>query len=194
MSFEYADKVNHFLKKLDFVGALEVAEDGLCGQHQSPFHSILGRTFTNSLESFSTWIAEFIEDCPAEIEPAAIYFEMNEFDIYTDLWYISACLFSKDRIGSSDLDWLGDFNLSTEDKIYILTGFEDIQIAFEDFCGTEHHVALDWCEQIVICRFMEFVRSTHLYGAINGLRWSKTKVYFRKQENDFVLMSEVVES
>jgi hypothetical protein len=52
--------------------------------------------------------------------------------------------------------------------------------------------ARDWCEQLIIARFMELMRAAHLEAARRGLAWAKLPLYFTEHAYDFVVKSGAV--
>ena len=103
-----------------------------------------------------TWIDNFYQVISKKFEIKAFYFEMNEFDINTDTWYIDGFSYGKDGgLDLDDMDWLSDF---TRDRMastkFILTGFEKLQNAFKNSRLKPATITKlkGWCEQIVIAK------------------------------------------
>jgi hypothetical protein len=200
MNFNFAEQINPRLEKFDFPGALEVAETQLKKINGSEYHAVLGRSLTDQAGDVADWIDVFYKKASEEFKLKALYFEMNEFDINTDRWYIDG--FAYDKVhglgekDDEDLDWLSDFITDTHsvtNTIFIIEGYEALQKAFDG--ETAGNVALqdarDWCEQIIIARYMELMRAAHLKAKEKKMTWAKLPIYFTEHAYDFVLRSEI---
>jgi len=201
MNFEFAEKINPKLAALAFEEALEIATFALEKLPVTGFHEVLGLTFANQVEEVSDWIDEFYQMASAERAVGALYFEMNEFDINTDMWYIDGFSFSVD--GGLDvedatyMDWLCDYDDETQ-SIFTLTGFENLQTAFSEIEEKEENgdwsddeqEARDWCEQIIISRFMKLMREAHQLAKEKKLAWSEIPVYSTIHSYDFIVKSD----
>jgi hypothetical protein len=120
---------------------------------------------------------------------------MNEFDINTGTWYIDGFAYDKNGgLDVNDMDWLSDV---TRDRItakeFILTGFEKLQTAFRTKNARDGGLrdARDWCEQIILARFMELMRAAHLKARDKNLQWALIPIYFTEHSYDFILKSVV---
>jgi hypothetical protein len=193
MNFEFAQQINPSLENLEFSKALDIAETALTKIPMTEFHSVLGQSFINQADSLATWVDKFHQAISKKMNIKALYFEMNEFDINTDTWYIDG--FSYDKDGGLDLDdmeWLCDF---TRDKMtseeFVLTGFEKLQTAFENIELDNDNLqnSRDWCEQIIIARFMELMRTSHLKAKEKNLAWATIPIYFTEHSYDFIIKS-----
>src|ERR1700754_604440 len=110
MNFDFARQINPALEKLDFVKALDIAETALKKIPQSEFHFVLGRGLSNQAEELAIWVDEFYERASESIQVEALYFEMNEFDINTDDWYIEGFAYDQDGgLDRKDMEWLVDY-------------------------------------------------------------------------------------
>lgn len=200
MNFEFAEQINSDLEKLDFEKAIHSAETELHTITKTAFHEIIGKNFTNPLEDLVDWIDQFHSEISTKIEIKAMYFEMNEFDINTDIWYIDGIAYKED--GGLDLDnmeWLSDCKRDVmTTKEYILTGFENFQILFESIEEKEENDewtddmqdARDWCEQIIISRFMEVMKKAHERAKERKLVWGNIPIYFTEHAYNFIVKSE----
>jgi hypothetical protein len=194
MNFEFAQQINPLLEKLDFSKAIEIAETALNKIPPTEFHLVLGQSFISQADSLAIWVDNFHQTISKKMDIKALYFEINEFDINTDIWYIDG--FSYDKDGGFDLDdmeWLCDF---TRDKMtteeFVLTGFEKLQTAFENIELDNDNLqnSRDWCEQIIIARFMELMRTAHLKAKEKNLAWATIPIYFTEHSYDFILKSD----
>jgi len=115
MNFEFADQINPYLEKLDFLKAIEIAEGRLKKIPPTDFHEVLGQSLTDQTKNLADWIDHFYKQASAKITIKALYFEMNEFDLNTDLWCIDGFAFSKDGgLDLADMEWLCDFEADTQ--------------------------------------------------------------------------------
>ena len=200
MNFKFADKINPHLEKLDFTRALDIAESKLKETAHSEFHAVLGQSLVHQAEDVAEWVDRFFTACSARFPVKALYFEMIEFDINTDEWNIDGFAYDQDGgLDPDDVEWLVDYKGDTRedtDSTFIIEGFEPVQQAFANAFANpnptrEQDKAQDWCEQIVIARFMELMRSVHLKAKEKGLGWSNIPLYFTEHEYTFVVRSTI---
>jgi hypothetical protein len=194
MNFEFATQINPRLTESDFEQALKIGERGLSKIPPTDFHEIIGKSLLDQTDSLVDWIDSFYKKTSKKIKIQAMYFELNEFDINTDEWYLDGFAYKQDG-GLDDIEWLADVtrDLMTQ-KEFKIRGLEDLQAAFEQFDGEgeisdDLQSARDWCEQLVIARFMELLRATHLTAKKQGLEWSGVPVYCTEHEYDFIYKS-----
>jgi len=194
MNFDFAQQINPSLKKLDFPKALAIAETELTKIPTTEFHAVLSHSFIKQADSLAIWVDNFHQAISKKMNIKALYFEMNEFDINTDTWYIDGFAYDKDGgLNLDDMEWLCDFTrdeMTTEE--FVLTGFEKIQRAFESIQLDNDNLqnSRDWCEQIVISRFMELMRTAHLKAKEKNLAWATIPIYFTEHSYDFILKSD----
>ncbi len=191
MNFEFAEFLNPELEKFNFTGALSIAETALKEIPETPFHAIIGRSFLRETDYFVKMANHFFNEASKEMDVKALYFQINGFDINPDSWYISSFAFSKDGgLNLDDMDWLCDSEMQYE-MDYEIPDFEDIQRAFKktELKSRALMDAYDWCEQIVLIRFMEFIRTAHVKAAEKNYPWAKVPVYFTEHDYDFVVRS-----
>lgn len=193
MNFEFASQINPRLTEGDFIGAIKIGERELSKIPLTDFHQILGKSLLDQTDSVVDWIDSFYQRISKKAKIAALYFELNEFDINTDEWYIEGFAYKQDG-GLDDSEWLTDVtpDLMTQ-KEFKLLGLEGLQSTFERFGSEElsddQQNALDWSEQLVIVRFMELLRTAHLTAKELGLKWSDIPVYCTEHEYDFIYKS-----
>lgn len=199
MNFEFAEKINPFLIEFDYEKALSIAESSLNEIPKGIFHNIIGKSLLHHTDELSLWINDFyfesLEDCDVE----SFFFTIIEFDINIETWLIDGFGFSRDG-GIDDYEWLCDVETGTA-KPFILTGFEKLQFAFQSYEQIsqvlkeedleQYTNARDWCEQIIIIRFMELMRLTHLLSKEKNMSWSKLPIYFSEHEYDFIVKSKL---
>lgn len=196
MNFEFCLQINDNLAKHDFAKAIQTAESKLKELPVTDFHAVLGLSFTGQTEEVADWIEIFFLKSSEKIAVKSLYFEMNEFDINTDEWYIDGFAFSKDDgLNLNDMEWLGDFETYAQaetNTVMSLCGFEKLQDAFEIIEPDSQQMqdAKDWCEQIIIARFMELMYSAHTMAKQKQLKWSAVPIYFTEHAYDFIVKSE----
>ncbi|MFZ4475388.1 MAG: hypothetical protein ACOYPR_09370 [Saprospiraceae bacterium] len=196
MNFDFAEQINPDLEKLSFEEAIAIGETQLKKIPSTDFHSIIGRTLTQQAESLAAWVDNFYKIASKKLDIKSLYFEMNEFDINTDTWYINSFAFSHD--GGLDLDgmeWLCDFDADSQTEtgtVFTIERLEELQAAFKTTKLDTDYMqdARDWCAQIIIARFMELMRTAHLTARQQGYSWATTPIYFTEHSYDFVVRSE----
>lgn len=200
MNFDFAELINSDLENLDFEKGIKKAEEKLNKISKTEFHEIIGKTFTNPVDDLVNWIDNFYKEISNKTEIKAMYFEMNEFDINTDIWYIDGVAYKEDgRLDLDDMEWLSDCKrdmMTTEE--FVLTGFENLQTSFEnieekeenDEWTDEMQDARDWCEQIIISKFMELISQAHETAKERKLNWGNIPVYFTEHAYNFIAKSD----
>lgn len=197
MNFDFAKRINPYLEKLDFESAIAIGEIELQKIPNTEFHSVIGKSLTEQAETLATWVDNFFNIASEKIDIKALYFEMNEFDINTDTWYINSFAFSRNGgLDLEDMEWLCDFETDSEsetESIFEIEGLQKLQNAFETIeLDTDNlQNARDWCEQIIIARFMELMRTAHLTATQKDYSWAKIPIYFTEHSYDFVVKSEI---
>jgi hypothetical protein len=195
MNFDFAEQINPDLEKLDFDNALKIAEFELQKIPTADFHSVLGKSLIAQAGDLSEWVEGFFNIAVKKNKIEALYFEMNEFDINTDLWYIDSFAYSLDGgLDLNDMEWLCNFDTESQAEIqtvFKIDGYEELQKAFEtiELTTSDLQNARDWCEQIVILRFMELMRRAHLIAKRSNLNWARVPIYFTEHSYDFIVKS-----
>lgn len=200
MNFDFAEHINSDLENLDFEKAINLAEKELSEITKAEFHDIIGKAFSNPIDDLVNWIDRFYKEISKKIEIKTMYFEMNEFDINTDVWYIDGIAYKEDGgLDLEDMEWLSDCKRDVmTTKEFVLTGFEKFQALFEtieekeenDEWTDEMQDARDWCEQIIISRFMELMKNAHETAKQRKLDWGNIPIYFTEHAYDFIVKSE----
>ncbi|MBL7838462.1 MAG: hypothetical protein JNM67_13160 [Bacteroidetes bacterium] len=195
MNFEFAFQINPYLEKFEFEKALFIGESELKKLPNTDFHSILGKSLTEQSDSLADWIDNFYNIASKKLDIQSLYFEMNEFDINTDAWYIDGFAFSQDGgLNIEDMEWLCDFETDSRtdtQTVFQIEGLEKLQTAFEYTKLETDNLqdARDWCEQIIIARFMELMRQAHLTAKQKGYNWAIKPIYFTEHSYDFIVKS-----
>jgi hypothetical protein len=196
MNVDFAEQINPDLEKLDFKKAISIGESELQKLPKTDFHSIIGTTLTEQAESLAAWVDNFYKIASKKLDIKSLYFEMNEFDINTDTWYIDSFAFSQDGgLDLEDMEWLCDFETDSQSEtetVFQIEGLEKLQKAFETLeLDTDNlQDARDWCEQIIIAKFMELMKTAHLTAKQKGYSWATIPIYFTEHSYDFVVKSE----
>ena len=200
MNFDFAEQIISDLENLDFEKAISSAEKELNEITKTEFHDIIGKAFTNPIDNLVNWIDSFYKEISKKIEIKTMYFEMNEFDINTDVWYIDGIAYKEDGgLDLEDMEWLSDCKRDVmTTKEFVLTGYEKFQTLFEtieekeenDEWTVEMQDARDWCEQIIISRFMELMKKAHETAKQRKLDWGNIAIYFTEHAYDFIVKSE----
>ena len=196
MNFEYAEQINPYLERLDMAGAIAFAEEELSRLPSSEFHDVIGISLVAQADDLAIWIDQFYQLVSERMDVEALYFEMNEFDINTDYWYIDFFAYSNDGgMNPDDMEWLVDYDASSQEEtgaVFAIEGYEKLQRAFETFDSNYNkgqQDARDWCEQVIIARYMELVRAAQLSARTNDMGWAGIPIYFTEHEYDFIVVA-----
>ena len=192
MNFDFADKINDSLTKYDFSQALGTAETHMSRFPKTDFHEVIGVSLLHHAEEIVNWVNDFYESVSEVSDVKALYFEM---DISTPgYWHVKGFAFKVDGgLDLDDMEWLCDVTPETmTEEEFLLTGYEALQEAFE-VDGERLSELLtdcrDWCEQIIITRFMELMRSAHRISVERNLPWSRIPIYFTEHDYTFIVKS-----
>ncbi|UOG76520.1 hypothetical protein MTX78_07945 [Hymenobacter tibetensis] len=188
MNFEYSEAINPYLEEAKFDQAIQFAKSKLAAVPASPFHSVLDKSMLSLADGLCSWIDDFYNAIASNSSIQALYFELTEFDINTEVWSIEGFAYAQDG-GLEDPEWLTDI---AEDWIatpaFVITGYEELQQAFEEDADDEEE-AKDWCEQLVIAQYMQLVYIAHQRARTQNLPWAKISVYYTEHGYDFILRS-----
>lgn len=196
MNFDFAEQINSDLEQLNFDKALSIAQTELRKIPTTEFHNVLDKSLVGQADDLASWVENFYNLATKKNKVEALYFEMNEFDINTDLWYVDCFAFNKDGgLDLDDMDWLCDFDTDSQtetETVFKIDGYEKLQTAFEsiELDTDDLQNARDWCEQIIIARFMELMRTAHLTAKNRNLNWATISIYFTEHEYDFIVKSD----
>lgn len=203
MNFELADKLSELLESKKLDEAIAMAEQELKNIPTTDFHKILDKNILHLTSDLAKYIDEFDKSTKnvlkkkqgfiknlfgsgKEVKPAAYYCEMNGFTINYDRWIID--LFSFGNCSLTDWEWLSDFYDSTAIDLTI-TGFEEIQKAFEDvhennrFEEPNIDKAYEVCELLVILRLQELFRETY---KLNQGDWDKIPIFITAHDYELI--------
>ncbi|MCX2746180.1 hypothetical protein OO013_20040 [Mangrovivirga sp. M17] len=203
MNFELADQLTELLKKKKLDKAIEIAESKLAKVPKTGFHQIIGKTLTHQTSELAEFISNFhtettkilkknqgllksIFNMNNNLTAEAYYCEMNGFTINCDLWFID--LFSYEKLGGEDWDWLADFYDSSSNSLTI-TGFEELQKVFEGVHENNKleepniNESYEICELLVILRLQELFNAT--YKTMDS-DWSKIPMFVTAHDYDMI--------
>ena len=207
MNFELAEKLNQFLVKNEIGAAIEMAETELKSIPETDFHRIIGKNLLHLSKLLAVHLDEFYKSVQTTIpkkkqgffktifsknesgEIKAFYCEMNGFTINYDRWFID--LFAYDRISEEYYDWLPDF-YDMNDNDMNITGFEDIQKAFEDvhennrFEEANINESYEICELLVILRLQELFRFTYKTVLEDGKEWVNIPMFVTAHDYELI--------
>ena len=189
-------QINPDLEKLNFDKAINIGETELRKLPNTDFHFILEKSLVDQADDLATWTEAFYNLATKKNKVGALYFEMNEFDINTDHWYIDSFAFSNDGgLDLDDMEWLCDFDTDSQSEtetVFKLHGYEKLQDAFQNIELDKDDLqnARDWCEQIVIARFMELMTTAHKIAKTKKLNWATVPIYFTEHSYDFIVKSD----
>jgi len=203
MNFELADKLSELLESKKLDEAIAMSEQELKNIPTTDFHKILDKNLLHLTSDLAKHINEFDKSTKEvlkkkqgfiknlfgsgkEVKPAAYYCEMNGFTINYDRWFID--LFSFESYSLTDWEWLSDFYDSTANDLTI-TGFEEIQKAFEDvhennrFEEPNIDKAYEVCELLVILRLQELFGETY---KLNQGDWDKIPMFITAHDYELI--------
>lgn len=170
--------------------AIALAEMELTKLPQTQFNQVVGKNLLHLKEPLLNFLNEFYKNKKDEITIKAIYSEMNGFTINYDLWYID--LFAYTECGGlDDLDWLADFEVSSDDCMTI-SGFETLQVAYEDYMENERWSdkklaeACKICEFLIILRLQELFRETKKLATYQELEWVNIPLFATAHDYDMI--------
>lgn len=182
MNFDLIEEIDAYIKKGNLKEAIQRCESKLEGLEVTYFHPIIRQDLLHHTSRLAQWLEEFYLKVSMIIQVQALYLEMNGFDVNTDMWYIDG--FAYKQIGTSeDFEWLTECNSDTAtDEPFILTGFEMMQVAFEQYFDEEDasenlEAAHDIAEMLVILRLQELVAQIHKEAKAKELSWNNIPVF-----------------
>jgi hypothetical protein len=159
-------------------GCIQLLEEAMEALRKTPYHQVLGRDFLHHTDSVAEYLINFHREASANIDIAALYFEMNGFTINPDRWYFDG--FAYETAGDIwELEWLAHWDADTDDEQFTLTGMEPVQEAFARYyCDPSQPLSLKVAEELadhlVNARFMQLIAAAHQtakqrYKALDGL-------------------------
>ncbi len=162
--------------KLD--ACIAFLEEGMHALRKTPYHEVLGRGFLHQTSAAAEYLIKFHRKASAEIDVAALYFEMNGFTINPDRWYFNG--FAYKTAGDIwELEWLAHWDADTGNDSFTLTGMESVQEAFARLYCDENQplsveMAAELADHLINGRFMQLISAAHAvakqsYKALDGL-------------------------
>ena len=196
---EFETELNAYLKIGDIQKAISVTEDKIKSYPTTDFHKILNRDLLKLSPKLIKYIDKFYvsakndfggkngilsifkKKSQTEKNLKAISCEMNGITINYDLWFINLFAFSFIQ-DSEDLDWLADYDFYSK-KIFIISGFEDIQAVYKDYMKNERwdeenlETLLDLSEIIMILRLQELFKTTYEKAKAENYPWAEVPIF-----------------
>lgn len=156
-------QVAKLLRRQDVSEAIAVCEKKLAEMPDGPFHIAIGNSWTDLVDSLSSWITDLYAQANEEISVKALYCEMNRFDINCDRWYLDG--FGYEFFGgSTGTDWLSDWMYcSGPERQFDLVGMEPLQRVFDRWdrgvLDEADETAADTATLLVTLRMIELVNN-----------------------------------
>jgi len=140
-----ADELSPSVRKGDTQACIDRISGIIRTLPKGPFHCVLNLSFTNDPKKVAEHFDHFLADQRGALDIAAVYAEMNAFDINPGCWQFDLFAY-REYGGHDDYDWLSDWQWETFPSL-TLTGMEDLQQvygsdAFHDKAQCE---ARDFC-------------------------------------------------
>ncbi len=144
---------------------IALLEDGLRSLKRTPYHRVLGKDFLEQADDLAECLIDFHQQAVAsKLKLAAIYLEMNGFDINPKQWHCD--VFGYKKVGDIwDLDWLSEWDAERE-ECFELHGMESLQKAYAKLCLDDKQplgvkMAEEIASHLVTARFMQLVAAAH---------------------------------
>ncbi|CAG0992956.1 hypothetical protein PLCT2_02574 [Planctomycetaceae bacterium] len=172
------------------------AERGLRSIKRTPFHCVLGRDFLGQIEPASAFLVDAHRRASKDLKVAALYCEMNEFDINTDEWHFH--VFAYKKAGDIwDYEWLAYWNYSTEDR-FVLKGMKPVERAFAnhdqyrrgEVKPLQLELAASIAGHLVCARFVQLIAHAHKLAKRRYLPLRKLPVIATAHEWDSMAQTE----
>lgn len=195
MDLNLRSKLEELLKTEGLDQAIVVAENELKALPVTRFHAIIGKNLLSLTPGLIDYVDTFYMDSTSFFEGKgkslkAIYSEMNGFSINYDRWFID--IFSYSFIGEEgDHYWLADYEFEAQGS-YIISGFEDVQGAFEDYMKNKRwsdktqEACMEICEYIVILRLQQLFKNACEVAKSSGKNWAGIPVFVTAHDYDFI--------
>jgi hypothetical protein len=166
-----ARELDVWLRNGDIAYCVEQVSKIIQARTQTPFHDVLDLKFANDTEAIATHFDLFFGNAKQVETPiAAIYTEMNEFDINPDRWYFTLFAYPKYG-GTENYDWLAYFEETYPFNITLL-GMEKIQEHHKTYLELSHkrdpntpqdhnlEEVRGYCDLLVVLRFQEMIQQS----------------------------------
>lgn len=157
---------------------------------QTALHDALGRGFLAQVDQAADWLAE-VYDCGAkDLAVTALYVEMNLFDINTDRWSLNGSAFN---MPPAELLQNLHYNLGEYESYYegdfVLTGMEDLQVAFQQAHAADlsspagspedrpRRLAMSAAFDLITARMQELVAAAHRAASRRGHPVGRVRVF-----------------
>src|SRR5689334_6892473 len=148
--FELTEQLQPFIKAGDTEFCLRRVSETLAAVPVGPFHRILEMDFTNRPQDVAAYLDGFIRGQKAQFKIAAIYTEMNGFEINPERWFFDIFAY-EDYGGSEDYDWLAKWDSGRHDDL-TLRGLETLQEVYAACEDRDDKLleAYDYCSLLIV--------------------------------------------
>ena len=164
--FEIQDELRPALRAGDTARCERAVADRLAALPQSPFHIAIELSITNSPVDIAAHFDGFFREEGARFKIAAVYTEMNGFDINPARWFFDVFAYN-DYGGHGEYDWLADWQSEPYDDMTI-TGLERLQEVYASaaFRDQRFNDAGYVAGLLVVTRFQDLIRraTRHMQG------------------------------
>jgi len=200
MNFDFADLINPLLEQQDFIGAINLSETEMRKIPQTKYHEILEESIINPVSELALWIEDFYQSAKEKKSTETFYFEVNGFVINPDKWYIDGFAYEKDGglnlIDIAHMDWLCD-NFDVRQAPFVIKGLGRLQeVYFEESMLHEESMmedalqnASDWCEQLIVVKFLQFMCKAHLLAKEKSYECACIPIYFSVHDYEIIIRS-----
>ncbi len=179
--FATIDRLVPQLRAGDLAGCEAAAVAALGALPRTPFHIAAELSITNDPSDAARHFDDFYLAESQRMAVAAVYTEMNRFDINPNRWYCDLFAYASDG-GLDDLDWISDWQ-SERIADYTITGLEPLQAvyaskAFRDRANAD---ASSLSSLVVITKFQRFMQ--HAAERISAVR---VPIYVTAHDYDYI--------
>lgn len=156
------------LRRGDLEGCAAIVEKAFRGLPKSPFHVALTLEISNDPKHAASYFDKFYRLESKRYKVAAVYTEMNGFDINPGAWYCDAFAYAKDG-DPHDLNWLAYWD-NERFREYPILGLEELQTVYATYAykNKDGYEAEYLCNLVVLNKFQRFMQRA--YEKMNYVR------------------------
>lgn len=158
MYYELVDRLAPMIRRGELGACEQCVREAFDLVPHSPFHTARQAAFSNDPNEVATYCDRFLQGQAGQFNVAAVYLEMNGFEINTDRWYFDLFAFAKYG-GHEDYDWLCDWQSEQVDGV-TLRGMEALQEVFANNYGDKGKAfrdAADLASLMVALKFQQLI-------------------------------------
>jgi hypothetical protein len=152
--FTIAEQIYPYMQQGDLNQCETIISDYLSQYSNSPFYIAINSHFSNDPKEVAENFDKFIRREQAKYKVAAIYTEMNGFDINPERWYYDLFAY-KVYGGHDDYDWLSDWDSDYQDDV-TLTGMEELQLVYKNEELSQEEVGI--ASLLIVVRFQQLIK------------------------------------